>query len=205
MRAVIVISVALLAVGVFASCPACDATACAAAICLPNDPYYCESGASKGGCAANPDAWNNTKFCTKCCSLASCPTRFSCTGQCSSTTCEAKNRCSIADPYMCLSGTAQGGCSANATFWPTQHMCDSCCDVKSCVHKCPPCTATQCKSNVCSALYPYVCTAGPLKNGCSNSSMYFPDQSQCFACCDSAACPTPAPSGSGSGQEVRLH
>ena len=195
MRAALLLA-ALVACAAAFPCGPCDAAACSAAPCLPGDPFYCETGLSKGGCAASATAWNNTHFCGSCCSLATCKPRFHCDHKCPLAICQAKGRCGIADNYQCLSGASTGGCSANATFWPAQHMCDSCCDVTSCEFTCPPCTTSQCAATPCTtpyngALYPFTCTSGPLKNGCSNSSSYFPDQSQCFSCCDSTACPKP--------------
>jgi len=123
-----------------------------------------------------------------------CAAGFSCTGACSTAICESKTRCSTSAEYQCTAGKAAGGCSTNASYWPFQHTwCDACCDVKSCVKKCTPCNSTWCNVNPCTSKAPYVCTAGPLKNGCSSNPSYFPDQSQCYSCCDSSSCPTPAP------------
>jgi len=192
----VLILVAILATAAFAvSCPACDAAACNAAVCGPMDPYYCESGSGKGGCGKTPDAWNNTKVCTACCNTDLCKARFHCEHKCTQAECDAKGRCPIDAQFECVKGQSSGGCSANATFWPFQHMCDGCCD-KTCEFACSPCTPAQCASNPCTQAVPYVCTSGALKNGCSASPSYFGEQSQCQSCCDSTMCPTNAPSGS---------
>ncbi len=189
MRSLVLLAV--LATAAFAvTCPACDETACAAAVCGPSDPFYCSAGRSKGGCAKNAEAWNNTKICSACCNIDTCKARFHCNHKCTQAQCEAKGRCPIDAPYECDKGASTGGCSANATFWPFQHMCEGCCDVTSCEFTCTACTTAQCASNPCDSAVPYVCTSGPLKNGCSNSSSAFGEQSQCFSCCDSTACPS---------------
>ncbi|CUG24401.1 Hypothetical protein, putative [Bodo saltans] len=192
MRSIIAIA-AIVAVAAAVTCPPCDQANCNAAPCTSLAPYYCAAGRSAGGCGASADSWNNTALCTSCCDTSACSsTRFTC-GACSTSFCESAERCSILAPYMCTNGSSKWGCATTGSFWPNQHMCDSCCDVKTCEKKCQACTAAQCQSNPCSSADPFVCTAGPLKNGCSNVSTYFPEQSQCFSCCDATACPTQAP------------
>jgi hypothetical protein len=204
MRSLILLAV--LAVAAFAvSCPACDEAACNAAVCGPSDPFYCSAGAAKGGCGKTPEAWNNTKVCSACCNTALCKARFHCDHKCTQEQCQSKGRCPIDAQYECNKGASAGGCSANATFWPFQHMCEGCCDVTTCEFKCTPCTADQCKTNPCTEADPFICTSGALKNGCSASASYFGEQSQCDSCCDSSACPTNAPSGSQSGTGVRIN
>mmetsp|Transcript_53731 Transcript_53731/g.61699 ORF Transcript_53731/g.61699 Transcript_53731/m.61699 type:complete len:199 (+) Transcript_53731:40-636(+) len=193
MNTKVVVLAALVAVALAVTCPPCDQTACNTALCGSAAPYYCESGRSAGGCGTTPEAWNNTKMCTACCDTSNCSSsRFSC-GSCSTEFCEDARRCAIKTPYMCTSGTSEWGCTSTPGFWPLQHTCSGCCDVTSCEKKCAPCTAAQCSVNVCPSADPFFCTAGPLKNGCSNSSAYFGDASQCYDCCDASACATPAP------------
>lgn len=188
-------AVAILAAAVAAvTCPACDQTVCNTALCGAADPYYCSAGQSQGGCAASQDAWNNTKECTACCDTSSCSSnRFACNATCSQAMCESKERCSFGDPYMCTSGHATYGCATSSKFWPSQPTCDACCDVTSCEFQCRPCNAAECSANPCSPSNPFICTAGPLKNGCSSNPSYFGEQSQCYSCCDARHCATPAP------------
>jgi hypothetical protein len=194
MNKVIALCVALLATAALAvTCPPCDQAVCNTAVCGSTAPYYCESGTSAGGCGPSPASWNNTKMCTACCDTSACSsTRFSC-GSCSVAECESQRRCSLQLPYMCTNGTSAYGCATTPGFWPLQQTCGSCCDVSSCVKQCAPCTAAQCAINTCTSTVPYFCAAGPLKNGCSASATYFADAAECYACCDSSACPTPAP------------
>lgn len=187
---------ALVAVTVFAAvaagvtCPPCSTSVCTTAMCGPSEPFYCEAGTSAGGCAATAGAWWNIETCSSCCDMSSCESRFSCTsGSCSKAMCESTNRCSFGDPYMCTAGHSTYGCSSNSSFWPKQPLCTACCDVTTCEFQCAPCTAEVCAANPCTISNPFVCTAGPLKNGCSSNPSYFGDQAQCYSCCDSRNCP----------------
>lgn len=189
-RGAVVIAL-VFAVAVAISCPACTKAQCADTTCGPKAPFECTVGMSKGGCAANASAWNNSKMCTACCDATKCDQpRFNCSATCTKEVCESKARCNVLTPFMCTSGTAANGCSRNSGYWPVQPQCDSCCDISSCIKPCNKCTPAECAANPCDPKRDaYECTSGPLKNGCSNSSSYFPGQSQCYSCCDATECP----------------
>jgi hypothetical protein len=190
MSKVIAVCVALLATAAVAlQCPPCDQTVCASQSCGSAVPYYCEAGTSTGGCAPSPASWNNSLMCSSCCDTSSCYPTFSC-GSCSVADCETTRRCSFSLPYMCTGGSSAFGCATMADFWPQQQTCSSCCNVKSCIKSCPPCTAAQCAIDPCTSAVPYFCAAGPLQGGCSASASYFGDAAQCYECCDSSSCTT---------------
>ena len=192
MRSILLVAAMLIAaVAADVVCPPCDASACSETTCGPATPYYCDAGFGKGGCAANPNAWNDTKVCFSCCNVDQCKPRFSCSGKCPASFCHAANRCPITSQYECIQGKYTNGCSANASYWPFQHDCDACCDVTTCEFTCGTCTGEQCAAASCTAKDRFQCTTGPMANNCSAVPSYFGEQSQCFSCCDTSTCPAP--------------
>lgn len=188
---VVCVLVACMTGSLAVTCGPCDATACEQTTCGPNTPYYCDAGYAKGGCAAHQDAWDNTKVCFSCCNVNECKPRFSCTGTCPRSVCESAKRCPLSSNFQCTSGSFNNGCSANASYWPFQHNCGSCCDVTTCEFTCGTCTAAQCAAGSCTAADRFQCTAGPMANNCTGDATYFGTQSQCFSCCDTSTCAAP--------------
>ncbi len=186
------------------TCGTCTAAQCAAGSCTSKDRFQCTSGPMANQCSNSAPFWGEQSQCFGCCDTSTCAATFSCNQKCSVAVCHSVNRCPITSQYQCTAGSASLGCSKNASFWPFDHQCTDCCDVTQCEFTCPPCTLQQCSVNTCTPANPYVCLAGTLKNGCSAIPSYFGEQSQCFACCDSSACPSGSSSSSG-GEEVRLH
>lgn len=176
------------------TCSTCTTAECQSNPCSPATPYQCTSGPLKNACSNSSSYFGHESQCYSCCDSSSCGShRFSCTAQaCPAEVCHSTARCGITTGYMCINGSAANGCSNSSSYWPSFPGCTNCCDVQSCEFTCPACTAAQCSANPCTPWDAYICTEGPLKDGCSPDPTYFGKQSQCYACCDSSACP---PSG----------
>lgn len=172
------------------TCAACTADQCQTNTCTPQSPYQCTSGPLKNACANSSTYFGGESQCYSCCDSTSCGSdRFSCDATpCPASVCHAQARCGLTTGYQCIAGSAANGCSNSSSYWPSFPTCTNCCNVQSCEFTCPPCSATQCASNPCTPWDPYICTAGPLANGCSGDPTYFGKQSQCYACCDASSC-----------------
>ncbi|CUG72152.1 Hypothetical protein, putative [Bodo saltans] len=173
------------------TCSSCTAAQCQTNPCTTAIPYMCTSGPLNGTCSASSSYFGHESQCFTCCDSASCgSSRFSCDANpCPAEVCHSTARCSLTTGnYQCTAGSAANGCSNSSSYWPAFPSCNNCCNVQSCEFSCPPCSSEQCISNPCTPWDPYICTAGPLSNGCSGDPKYFGKQSQCYACCDSSAC-----------------
>ena len=116
---------------------ACSFAVCESAGCDAGHPYFCEGTT---GCAAAP--WG-AACAGPSCSLADCASRApakgadSCDGAaCPAARCAsgAQQLCGDDQPYQCLAGSANLGCSADPYGWPAvaDTTCAKCCDARTC-------------------------------------------------------------------------
>jgi hypothetical protein len=178
----------------------CDGVRCPLSLCnskLACDvatPYECIAGSDANGCSSDNNHWGEDPHCTACCDIRTCAAEKQCTSQCTAAQC-ANNTCTASVPYECTSGPLSGGCTANASYFPNNAQCGSCCDTTSC--KVTPkffcdnvvCPLSLCNSHqACGFLTPYECTAGAAAYGCSANNNYWGENPTCTACCDIRTC-----------------
>ena len=117
----------------------CSKPICDVDPCPPVDPFLCLSGTATGGCSNQ--SWQGISGCDSWCDLAFCnltPPPPSPTNEpnCPQTECSKKPQpCSLINPYLCLNGSAAGGCSH--TPWSTSQGCSSFCDMSWCLPPAP--------------------------------------------------------------------
>jgi len=90
-------------------------------------PYMCTAGNATYGCLKN-SAWFEPG-CTDCCDVTMCP--HTACGKCSASVCKSTH-CNYLNPFICTSGTLNGGCSSTSSFWPDSPDCNACCDLSKC-------------------------------------------------------------------------
>lgn len=100
---------------------------------VPAAPYYCvDGGTAAGQCAAEPFR-APSDACGAQCSIIGAP---NCTAPCWQDECQYYVPCPSTAPYLCMSGSAEGSCSASWDFWITPGvagtLCAACCDATSC-------------------------------------------------------------------------
>jgi hypothetical protein len=101
-----------------------------------------------GACSRMRPYWCNDDECSDCCDRKFCnnmppapppppaprptPLASGCSRVCSADEQAAMAAqgvmCGASTPYMCVDGTAFGGCSSDPVFWTTTSDCNTCCD-----------------------------------------------------------------------------
>mmetsp|Transcript_23085 Transcript_23085/g.71356 ORF Transcript_23085/g.71356 Transcript_23085/m.71356 type:complete len:180 (+) Transcript_23085:407-946(+) len=118
----------------------CEASGCDAAL----NPHLC---VATGGCSATP--WSAKGCSGETCSLGACDQQApdDRAGSCEHVACpaarcapDAQQRCGATQPFQCLGGSANLGCSADAFGWVlvVETMCAACCDTRSCATAAAP-------------------------------------------------------------------
>ena len=125
-------------------CPPCSFAECKRSGCdQASSPFVCTNGTSSSGCAAAPNDWYDNPACSSCCDTSQCATTqpsgnddtIELCPACNNDQCDTIiNSCGFSS-YMCLEGSAAGGCSQDMYHWPTStanNICTGCCDGVGC-------------------------------------------------------------------------
>lgn len=159
-------------------------------------PYVCVAGFARGGCAKVKSAWEHPG-CDDYCSLTSCKSEVPKCGNCTVTDCvRMKSVCGFKRRYACVDGPANGGCSAEPSYWPDATLegtCGRCCDLSTCkaTMQCTVCTDAEClQIGNCPKMKPYACTTGAAAKGCGSEAFWQEAEYEgsCEACCDTSYC-----------------
>lgn len=117
----------------------CKRSGCDASL----SPFVCTNGTSSTGCSASEKAWYDNPSCSSCCDASHCATTqpsgdddtIELCPACNVDQCDTIiNSCGF-NSYMCLKGSAAGGCSQDMYHWPTSmtnNICTECCDGAAC-------------------------------------------------------------------------
>lgn len=98
--------------------------------CPVTAPYMCTAGDGLNGCSNVSTFWPLSPHCNSCCDVTAC--EVPCLANCTPAQCDQMNCNPVLTPYYCFAGPSEGGCSAEASYFPQQATCDGCCDVQSC-------------------------------------------------------------------------
>ena len=98
--------------------------------------YMCTSGASTGGCHAQPLFWKTSLACDECCDRWHEDSCNMCDRPCTGDECGVIN-CPSTVPWACAKGESMGGCAPQQQMWSMgmramNGQCDSCCDARAC-------------------------------------------------------------------------
>jgi len=105
--------------------------------CNKNFPYICSDGLLKGGCATDPNTWQQSRMCNRFCDVrrplnqSEFPKIYPLKDVSKQIKCPKKFQkvCESHYPYQCTSGIAVGGCTDNPQFWQNSESCTTFCDI----------------------------------------------------------------------------